>query len=161
MEKDSGKYYELLCLYCDKPLTNLISNTLYIKCPHCSHTFSMYQVFSYNMWLSENHKANKLPNKPIIFRELPIIFKNEEKDEPDGGSFKLYEDIINQLQEDIDGIENDEEEEELDVEELHNLCSNTAAIAMIQFNYLKKAGFSENQAFIILQKIIESGFGRF
>lgn len=158
MEKDSGKYYELLCLYCDKPLTNLISNTSYIRCPHCGHTFSMYQVFSYNMWLSENHKANKLSNKPAIFRELPI-FKNEEN-EPDDGSFKLYEDIINQLQEDIEGIE-DDEEEELDIEEIHNLCFNTAAIAMIQFNYLKRAGFSENQAFIILQKIIESGFRRF
>lgn len=164
MEENKEVYYELKCLYCDKPITNIIANTNYIECPYCNHKFTLYQVFSYNMWLSENHKANKLNKKPHIFKEVPVSNIDitmidpltGERKEIDYNTLEVIQDIMEEIKKDIEG-----KEEPLRAEVVHDAASQTAAVMMIQYNYLKAAGFNENQAFIILQKLIEGGFGHF
>ena len=148
MKDRENVYYEIKCLYCDKPLTGLLSNTAYVKCPYCGHIFSLYQILSYNMWLAENHKANKVAEKPSIFED---ILQNYEDDNNSAITVPFtFDSIFEELK---------PKEKQTLTEDIHEICSNQASIIKIQYNCLIKVGFTKDEAFLLLQKMVENGLG--
>lgn len=142
------EYYILKCPVCDENITKVMEfPDNEIICPSCKRVLSLYTVFGYNMWLSENGKSEKVNKKPI----KDVIAREE-------------------LNEDYAEYENDDEEEDdehyIENEELikkhprviHEMLSFNADLCLIQHNYLTRLGFTREEAVEIVKKLIEQGF---
>lgn len=146
-------YYVLKCPVCDKDITKVmeIPDTK-IVCPNCKKVLSLYTIFGYNMWLSENGKSFKTDKKPV----KDVIIDEEPKDTYDGFSYEEYKEYD----------EDEEAERYLENGELlkkhprviHEILSFNADLCLMQHNYLTRLGFTRCEANDILKKLIEQGF---